>query len=238
MKNRNIDDKRQEKYLSREKAINELSIYYGDSKTKATRRKEILYVLINVLLKDGNYIKSFQEICKLIEIDRKSLYRYFPSKDDIISDVVYILVVEINAKKMEVSTEIYNDEKIKPEEKLKKTINMMLEKSMIRTGLIEIINYFDVNMYHVDDEKEFKKRYVYLMDKFKNENRAFAKIIKELYILEKLSNEYDVNYYIDTVELAVTSFAGRFYLKKSESKRYNEQYLKVYSEIIYQGIMK
>jgi AcrR family transcriptional regulator len=74
------------------------------SEKKANTKERILQESCALLIEKGLYETSMEEIAEVSGCTRRTLYRYFPSKDELIFEVVILILMEWN----DVQQEIFN----------------------------------------------------------------------------------------------------------------------------------
>lgn len=75
---------------------------------KEQRRQQMIYLILNNIIKTGFSNLKMEDFVKMLPLSRATVYRYFNSRDKIISDVVKEYVNY--TKSFDLPSEIHNEE--------------------------------------------------------------------------------------------------------------------------------
>lgn len=216
--------------------LNKLLDYHGDGPRKRERRKLFYEQLLDLLVIHGKYTMSYADICKELKTERKSVYRYFENKDDIIIDIAYLTVVYINKKYIAIASEI-NTLDYDSITKLKLIFRDVANLVIYYKELFEFFQYFDNVIYHLNSNNKTKIRYSTLMTEFKNNNHYLTPILEELRREGKITDKYSNSKLSDVFEQTFGAFVGRTIINLEESERYNLDNINMVIDIMLNGII-
>ncbi len=163
-----------QKLLTYLKYSDKLLDYYYDSPTRRQRRISILQQLVDLFLKDENYLLTYAKICIALKIERRSLYRYYPTKNDILLDVAYLVVLNNNYAYINAVRKIFEDGD-NMQSILCDWIIAVSDIMIENKSRIKFLNNFD-EQYHYMDESE-KVRYKHLITGFKTKITIYNQFI-------------------------------------------------------------
>lgn len=75
---------------------------------KSKKRQQLLYIILNNIVKDGFADLKMEDFVKMLPASRSTVYRYFSSRENIISDVVAEYLKYIDS--FELPSAVHNDE--------------------------------------------------------------------------------------------------------------------------------
>lgn len=218
-----------------EDALKELLDYYDESPRKRKRRTELYQMLRQILVIDKKYKYSMSDISKELELERKTLYRYFNSTEDILVDLAYIYVVSGNIVYSNISNEIIAMKDINTIEKFKMIVREITDAILITQQVAQFIGYFEDIIFTMDKAMKPKIRYNSLITLYKKNNHYMANILYQMKA-EGLIDIDNLEPYIETIEQSLVAFVSRIILKKEESDRYNLENIEIYSDLIIKGL--
>ncbi len=217
--------------------IDDLLNYYEEGSIKSKRRKVLLTQIMKYVVFDNNHDATMSDISVAIGVERKTLYRYFDSKDDIVVDLAYLLVTYNNQEYLKTSNAILNDDKVDSINKLRTILKSVTNLMIMFKSEMKFLAYFDDQFNILDDENSAKKRYRSLITGFKTNNHYLRPVIYYLdskNILDKSINQEDI---IEVAEQVVNSFVSRTLKKENESYRFNVSNIDILIEILEKGII-
>ncbi len=217
--------------------VSDLLKYYEEGSVKNKRRKVLLTQMMQYIVFDNNYDATMSDISSAISVERKTLYRYFDSKDDIVVDLAYLLVTYNNQEYLRTSNGILEDDNVKSDNKLNVILKSVTDLMISFKSEMKFLAYFDDQFNILDDDANAKKRYRSLITGFKTKNhylRAVIYYMDKENILDKSIHEDDI---IEVVEQVVNSFVSRTLKKENESYRFNVANIDVLIKILEKGIM-
>ncbi len=217
--------------------VDDLLNYYNEGSIKSKRRKVLLSQIIKYVVFDNNYDATMSDISSAIDVERKTLYRYFDSKDDIIVDLAYLLVTYNNQEYLKTSNFILEDDSIDSYNKLRAILTAVTDLMIMFKSEMNFLAYFDDHFNILDDDNPAKKRYRSLITGFKTKNHYLRAVIYYLdneNILDKSINDEDI---IEVVEQVVNSFVSRTLKKENESYRFNIANIDILIKILEKGII-
>ncbi len=217
--------------------VDDLLNYYDEGSIKSKRRKVLLTQIMQYVVFDNNYDATMSDISNAISVERKTLYRYFDSIDDIVVDLAYLLVTYNNQEYLKMSNFILKDDNVKTLDKLNVILKSVTDLMISFKSEMNFLAYFDDSFNILNDENSAKKRYRSLITGFKTNNHYLRAVIYYLdkeHILDKSIQEDDI---IEVVEQVVNSFVSRTLKKENESYRFNVANIDILIKILEKGII-
>ncbi len=216
--------------------LNNLLVHYDESSRKQARRKFFYDRLLEIIILEDKFNLTFSEIAKELEVERKTLYRYFDSKDEIISDIAYLCVVYINGKYLNVTKEVMGldyDNTTRLKLIFRDIANVMINYKK----LFSFYQYFDLTLYELPLDSKASLRYRQLITEFKRQNHYLGPILVELRNEGKLVDKYTNEELAEIFEQAFGVFVSRTIVKMRESDRYKLENINVLIDIMLNGII-
>ncbi len=210
--------------------------FYNESKVKRARRKKILNDTLPYILKVGTDQLTVTEIAEFLKMERRTLYDYYPTKDDLIVDLAFISVNEINEKYMELA-ETLNIANIEQSSKERLKIILKGIAQIINNKYAEQFNFitgFDVYYHHLERSSNAFLRYSYVITGFKTKHHYLEAILKDM--KKDYNIAMDINNMIEVVEQSFHAYLARILIKQDESNRYNMENIDIYIELIANGL--
>lgn len=216
----------------------ELLKYYGESETKKHRRIKLLKLIMEYIVFEQNYNATMSNISAAINVERKSIYRYFESRDDILVDLAYILVTSNNLEYLKVSKQILNDKKVPCSEKFSAVLKAVTDVMKQRRKELTFLAYFDDQFNIMSEDSPAKERYRKLITGFKTKNHYLRDVILFLDQKKLLDQEIEKEYIIEIVEQMINSFVSRTLKKEKESYRFQVENIDIAIRILEKGVIK
>lgn len=216
--------------------LNNLLAYYDESNRKQERRKYFYDRLLEIIILEDKYNLTFSELAKELDVERKTLYRYFDSKDEIIADVAYLCVVYINGKYLNVAKEIMQldyDNTTRLKLIFRDIANVMINYKQ----LFSFYQYFDLTLYELPLDSKASLRYRNLITDFKRQHHYLGPILTELRNEGKLIDKYSNEELAEIFEQAFGVFVSRTIVKMRESDRYKLENINILIDIMLNGII-
>ncbi len=225
-------------YIRGEEMVEILSNYYNDSRTKGNRRRLILESLSTYLVEKGILNTTFTDICTFLQIERKSLYRYYSSKEDIIVDIAFIVIHDINYKYLKVAKKIFeNGNHLTDLELIKQTLVAIAEVMLEESNQFVFLNEFDMFYHNLDHQSPEFIRYQKIIANFKSKHHFIAPAVERAYKNKTLQdNNCDIKQHIDVLEQSLHAYMSRILIKHQESTRYKVELIYPFINSIVYGI--
>ncbi len=234
----NIDYQKANEKLYHENYISSLLTYYGESTRKQKTRRKLMDDLKEYIVVKKNYRATMSEISSALEMERKSLYRYFPTIDDIIIDLAYVMVTSNNSRYLIKAKEINELENLSNTEKFKLTLKEVGKLMIVNRTSLEYLSFFDDHFNSLEQGNLTRKRYQDLITGFKTQNHYLKMILEQLDQENQLQNHDAVTDYIEVTEQALSAFVSRTLKKENESYRFDLENIDVLINILTCGIIK
>lgn len=183
---------------------------------KEQRRQQMIYLILNNIIKTGFSNLKMEDFVKMLPSSRATVYRYFNSRDKIISDVVKEYVNYINS--FDLSSEIHK------QEDWIRNVEKQLEVALIFNSHLSSIFLKDL-------KAEFPREYNFLQKNINDHNLQLLKFYKagqkekifnnskpELWILQDrlmIPKIIDPNYLV-THNLTIKEAISSYVLMKSQ----------------------
>lgn len=212
--------------------------FYDESPTKRARRKSILSEIHPHVLKKGIHNITLKDISSIVKIERRTLYDYYKNKDELIIDLAFITVTELNKQYMIISEMMELTNKDLPSEELLKIILDSIAKVIYGKYKNEFIflNEFDLFYHSLGDENETFQRYKDIITGFKLKHHYLQSCIRRMISEGKIS-KYSENELIEVLEQSFRSYLSRIIIKETESKRYQLENISLFLNLIVHGLV-
>ncbi len=187
--------------------IKTLIDYYGESPRKRKRRFELLQSLSEHLVDNRGYNDNMSQICAAINVERKTVYRYYSSKEDIIAEVNYYIYMKRNLELSEKIGEIIKNDNLNTIDKFVVIMNLhveLLTKYRNDMGFVEFAKRIITNL---DQETSTYSRYIYLMND--TDFFHFKQILELLEAENELREGIEAEDYAHTIEQILYSFVAQ-----------------------------
>ncbi len=205
-------------------AIIKLSEYFQMSDKRKRRYQELLELLYNDLVIDKNYQDSLVDIAKRINVERKTLYRYFNNKEEILSQLYVITKVDLKQQLMKKIKKIKAESKLSVMEHFYIILDLHVEYLLMDHQETDFIEYFEKNLelnslseqlkiylnyeqpdYYVEVVNEMIKQEFFLVDiSAKNYGKIIEQTIESYYEAINRYQVIDDKYQFANLELLTT----------------------------------
>lgn len=210
--------------------------YYDESRVKNERRRKILEEISPNLIKIGINNLTIKEIANEINIERRTLYDYYPTKEDLVVDCAYVCMNELSQQYMKIAETL---------NLANKNLDSKTRLRIIMKGIAKIINEkydslfnfitgFDVYYNHLDKDSNAYYRYDRVIKGFKTRNHYLKEILEE--VVEDYHVSFEINELVEIAEQSFHSYLARILVKQDNSKRYNIERIDHFIDIIVEGI--
>lgn len=216
--------------------IKPLIDYYGESPRKNKRRFELLQQLFHHLVECRGFNDNMSQICKAINVERKTVYRYYNSKEDIISEVNYYVHIKRNYELAERIEEIIANENLNSIDKFIVIMNVQLEiytKYRDDMAFVEFAKRISTNL---DKESETYKRYTYLMNNIEFDH--YRKILLTLEADHELNDGINADEYSLTINQILYSFISQTYEYEHDFYSYDNANISKAIKLVAKSVLK
>ncbi len=212
--------------------------FYGESRVKSERRRKILDEILPHVIKTGISSLTISEVADVLDIERRTLYDYYPTKDDLIVDLAYISVNEVNDQYMLIS-ETLNLANIDKDSKERLSIIMIGIAKVINEKYLDLFNFttgFDVYFHHLDHTSSAYERYSEIIIGFKTKHHYLESILTE--VCSDYSIDLAVSDVVEIFEQSFHAYLARTLIKQEKSRRYNIENIVSFIKILVNGLGK
>ncbi len=205
-------------------AIVKLSEYFPMSEKRKIRYQQLLKLLYNDLVIAENYQDSLVDIAKRINVERKTLYRYFRSKEDILSQLYVITKVNLKQQLMKKIKLIKAESKLSVMEHFYIILDLHVEYLLMEHQETGFIKYYEQNYnlkclmeqlksylqceqpdYYVEVVNEMIKQEFFLVDiSAKNYGKIIEQTIESYYEAISKYQVIDEKYQFINLEILTT----------------------------------
>lgn len=212
--------------------------FYDESPTKRARRKSILSEIHPHVLRKGIHNITLKDISAIVNIERRTLYDYYKNKDELIIDLAFITVTELNKQYMIISEMMELTNKELSSEELLKTILESIAKVIYGKYNNEFIflNEFDLFYHALGAENETFQRYKNLITGFKLKHHYLQSCIKRMAGEGKIK-KHNEDELIEVLEQSFRAYLSRIIIKETESKRYKIENISLFLDLIIHGLV-
>ncbi len=187
--------------------IKPLIDYYGESPRKNKRRFELLQSFFEHLVVNRGYNDNMSQICSAIGVERKTVYRYYNSKEDIIAEVNYYIYMKRNLELEEKIEEVLKNDNLDTIDKFVVIINLNVEVLTQYRDDMGFAEFAKRVITNLDHNTSTYSRYIYLMNV--HEFVHFEKILTRLEAENKLREGITAAEYARTIEQILYSFVAQ-----------------------------
>ncbi len=210
-----------------------IALRYNESKTKTKTRTKILEVAYDQFIKDSINNVTMMRLSEVIDIDRKTLYRYYENKEELVVDVV--LAIMENFKHLIDSVEFGNVNGIG---KLSIFLKTLYKKGILAYKEIFLfLTQFDMHLYEQTEDSKSLKKY---NDSI--ENLGFNEVIEDI-LREGIEDgsivcEKDIDVEAKILVESIVAVAMRFYLLNKNRNMLNIESAERLIELLVKGYRK
>lgn len=213
--------------------MNDINYYYSESQTKKKSREVILTKSIELFSLKGIDSISFSEISEVCEITKRNLYRYYPTKEDLVIDCVYYAFYRSYSKDIHTS-----DKDITGLDELKKILigKLKLDSTKeLEIILTRFIMFFDIYIASLGKDNPAFIKYIsiYRQQIEDAESPAIKKALDKGIIdgTIKIKPE-EIDIYDSYIKQSMFSILMRINIKEYENPSINIDLAKKHVEII------
>ncbi len=210
--------------------------YYDESRVKSERRKKILNEITPHIINTGITSLTIKDISDNINIERRTLYDYYPTKEDLVVDCAYVCINELSEQYMKIA-ETLNLANGNLDSKKRLRIIMKGIAKVINEKYDDLFNFitgFDVYYHHLDKDSNAYYRYEQLIQGFKTRNHYLKEILND--VVTEYNVTFDVSELVEIVEQSFHSYLSRILVKQDSSKRYDIDRIDHFIDIIVEGV--
>ncbi len=216
--------------------IRPLIEYYNESPRKSKRRFLILTQLFHHLVEERNFNDNMSQICSAIGVERKTVYRYYNSKEDIIAEVNYYIYKKGNIELSERINEVLANDELDLVDKFVLILNLQIEvlsKLRDNLGFSEFAKRIVTNL---DPNSETYRRYIYLMNV--EEFSHYKEILEQLGNAGLLRDGINADDYAMTIEQIILSFVAQTLEYEGDFNRFDTKNVPKVVQLILMATIK
>ena len=194
-----------------------LNDIYKESPTKAKSRLKIIDNAFDLFSEQGFDLFSLTDIAKMSGITIRNLYRYYSSKEAIITDVAFHYISTFNS-----THPITLDITLTGYEQLRDVLQKQIEHKLLSVEnhtVITFIGYFDIYMTKSNLEHEVIQNYINVYAPLLKENvldsikQALIKGVKDNTLIIEM---FEVDLYVGYIYHSLMSLMSRITVKRYE----------------------
>lgn len=191
--------------------------YYNESRVKQSRRKNIINNLIPFILRNGIKNITYKDMSGYLGMERRSMYDYYPTKEEIIVDLAYICedqlykhflnnTVQLNETYME----------YKPIKKLKYVLkDLMFILETKHSSLIIFLYEYSIYLYNLDPKSNAYIRFSTIKRQSQGKSHYLYNLIKEVYEeTNMIYSETELENIVSIFEQSIFSYLGQLLTNK------------------------
>ena len=213
--------------------------YYSESNIKSIRRKAMLKTLLPYVIKYGVEGVTLTGLSEFLNIERKTFYSYYKSKGDIIVDLAFICVAELNNEYMKIANLLAitaeNESGLMQMESILLSIGKVIYKKY--SDKFIFITKFDLYFHNLDVSSEPFLRYQAVIAQLKSNNHYLKHSMQRHF--KNINSELppqEIANVIEVVEQSFHAYLGRILIKEKESSRYSVENLFLFVKCILHGL--
>ncbi len=213
-------------------AIIKLSEYFQMSDKRKERYQELLELLYNDLVIAKNYQDSLVDVAKRINVERKTLYRYFNNKDEILSQLYVITKVDLKQQLMKKINLIKAESKLSVMEHFYIILDLHVEYLLMEHQEIDFINYYEQN-YNLENLTEQLKSY--LQDE---QPDYYVEVVNEMINQEFFLVDISAKNYGKIIEQTIESYHEAISKHQAIDEKYQFINLEILTTIIKHTVLE
>lgn len=216
-----------------------LNDIYKESPTKAKSRHKIINNAFDLFSEQGFDSFSLIDIAEMSGVTIRNLYRYYSSKEAIITDVAYHFISMFNS-----AHPITLDNTLSGYEQLRDVLQKQIEHKLLSVEnhtMITFIGYFDIYMTKSNIEHQAIKNYIKVYAPLLKENllesakHALIKGVKDSTLnLEMV----EVDYYVGYIYHSLMSLMSRIAIKRYEIDIQQYDFIQKHIDVILHHLKK
>jgi len=216
-----------------------LNNIYNESPTKTKSRLKIIDNAFNLFSEEGIDSISLARIADESSITIRNLYRYYASKESLITDVAYHNISIFNSM-----NKIKLDNKLSGFEQLRDVLDKQVENKLLskdNNKIISFISYFDVYMTKSNIEHEAIKNYIEVYSPILRENlvanfrQALINGVEDNTLNIEMN---EVDCYVLYIFHSLISLVSRMSIKRYEKEIQNFDFIQKHIDIILNHLKK
>lgn len=216
-----------------------LNDIYNESPTKAKSRLKIINNSFDLFSKQGFDLFSLTDIAEMSGITIRNLYRYYSSKETLITDVAFHCISIFNN-----TYPITLDASLTGFEQLIYILQKHIKDKLLsvkNNNVITFIGYFDVYMTKTNMNNDAIKNYVTIYAPLLKEN--LLKSIKQVLINGVEDNTLilemnEVDYYVGYIYHSLMSLMSRIFVKRYEIDIQQNDYIQKHIDVLLNHLKK
>lgn len=187
--------------------IKPLTDYYQESQRKNKRRYELVKQFFEYLVVQRGFNDNMSKICKEIGVERKTVYRYYNSKEDIIAEVSFYIHIKRNNELQEKIKEVLKNEELDAIDKFIVIMNLQVEMLTKYQNDMAFTEYSRRIITNLNHDSETYKRYIHVMNA--KEFNHYHEILKVLELNGELREDITSERYAQTIGQMIYSFVSQ-----------------------------
>lgn len=216
-----------------------LNDIYKESPTKAKSRLNIVDNAFDLFSKEGFDSFSLADIAELSGITVRNLYRYYSSKEALITDVAYYYISMFNSE-----YPIILDHTLSGYDQLRDVLQKQIEHKILSVGnhiMITFLGYFDIYMTKSNFEHKAIKKYIDVYAPILKENllestkQALIKGVEDGTLILEM---FEVDYYVGYIYHSLMSLMSRVAVKRYELEMQKYDFIQKHIDVILHHLKK
>lgn len=216
-----------------------LNDIYKESPTKAKSRLKIINKAFELFCEEGFDSFSLSDIADLSGITIRNLYRYYHSKESLITDTAFYHISLFNERH-----QIIIDESMSGYDQLRDVLQKQIELKLLSKDnqkTITFIGYFDVYMTKTNIEHEAIKNYINIYSPLLKENllksmkTALINGVKDQTLILEM---FEVEYYIGYIYHSLISLISRMAVKRYEEEIQKYDFVQKHIDVLLHHLKK
>lgn len=191
--------------------------YYDESRIKQSRRSNIINNLIPFILDNGIENITYKDMSGYLGMERRSMYDYYPTKEEIIVDVAYICEHQLlnhystNTSSLKETYKEYDS--LKKLKYVLKDLIFILETR--HTSLIIFLYEFSIYLYNLDPKSNAYIRFNTIKRKSQDKTHYLYDMIKDIYEDKNIVySQTELDNIVVVFEQSLFSYMGNLLINK------------------------
>ncbi len=220
------------------KKINDLNFivkYYDESERKSQRRIKLLNLLFEHIVVNRNYNDNMSEICRAINTERKTVYRYYENREAIMLELRILVYIRRNLMFKKEIEKIMQIEEISVVEKFYIILDINVELLLKHQFDLLFTEYSKQLFAHTDQKSLIYIKYKEMMSE-QNFNH-YLPILNELETADLLRNSISAKEYASVIDESLRAYIFQTMDNKDNCLNDNDMQIERFVNLLKQAII-
>lgn len=209
--------------------------YYDESKRKSKRRVDLLSQLFEHIVVNRKYNDNMSQICKAINVERKTVYRYYANREAIIVELLFLIHAKRNLEFTREIEKVMVLEELSLVEKFYVILDINVELLVKYQSDLSFSEYAKKIAKQMDQNSVDYKRHEQMMNEQKFNH--YLPILLELEKAGLLRKQIIPEEYSDMIDESLNAFVFQTLEYKDTYIRYNFNQIERFINLVKLGLV-